>query len=49
VPFADVKARPAQALGVELHVLPDLDHLEEFSRLDPVMPLVFPFLEPLGL
>lgn len=39
----------AEALGVELHVLPGLDHLEEFSRLDLVMPLVLGFLEPLGL
>jgi pimeloyl-ACP methyl ester carboxylesterase len=39
----------AEALGAELHVLPGLDHLEEFSRLDLVVPLVLRFLEPLGL
>lgn len=37
------------ALGVELQVLSDLDHLEAFSRLDLVMPVVLRFLEPLGL
>jgi pimeloyl-ACP methyl ester carboxylesterase len=41
--------KTSDALGVELHVLPDLDHLEAFSRLDLVMPLVLGFLEPLGL
>ena len=39
----------ADALGVELQVLPALDHLEAFSRLDLVMPLVREFLEPLEL
>ncbi|HEY8867965.1 MAG TPA: alpha/beta hydrolase [Candidatus Limnocylindrales bacterium] len=45
----DTDRATAEALGAEFHVLPDLDHLEEFSRLDLVMPLVFGFLEPLGL
>jgi pimeloyl-ACP methyl ester carboxylesterase len=39
----------AAALGVPLHVLPGLDHLQAFSRIDLVMPLVLAFLEPLGL
>lgn len=37
--------KTADALGVELHVLEDLDHLQEFSRLDLVIPLVDDFLE----
>lgn len=41
--------RTSDALGVELHVLPGLDHLQAFSRLDLVMPLVLEFLGPLGL
>jgi pimeloyl-ACP methyl ester carboxylesterase len=41
--------KTADALGVELHVLPGLDHLQGFSRVDLVMPLVLGFLEPLGL
>ena len=41
--------RTADALGVELHVLPGLDHLRGFSRIDLVMPVVLAFLEPLGL
>jgi len=41
--------KTSDALGVELHVLPGLDHLQAFSRLDLVMPLVLGFLEPLGL
>jgi hypothetical protein len=46
---AQAERKTADALGVGLHVLPDLDHLEAFSRLDLVMPLVLGFLEPLGL
>lgn len=42
-------SRTADALGVEVRVLPDLDHLETFSRLDLVMPIVRGFLGPLGL
>jgi len=41
--------KTSDALGIELRVLPDLDHLQAFSRLDLVMPLVLGFLEPLGL
>lgn len=39
----------AEVTGAELHVLPGLNHLEAFSRLDLVMPIVFGLLEPLGL
>ena len=45
----DEERRTSDALGVELQVLPGLDHLQAFSRLDLVMPLVLGFLEPLGL
>jgi pimeloyl-ACP methyl ester carboxylesterase len=46
----EAEAKPvAAALGVELHVLPECDHLDAFSRLDLVMPIVNGFLEPLGL
>ena len=41
--------RTADALGVELHVLPGLDHLEGFARVDLVAPLVLGFLESLRL
>jgi pimeloyl-ACP methyl ester carboxylesterase len=41
----DEERMTADALGVELQVLPALDHLEAFSRLDLVMPLVQGFLE----
>jgi hypothetical protein len=41
--------KTSDALGVELQVLPDLDHLQAFSRLDVVMPLVLGFLDRLGL
>ena len=47
--YPEEERKTSDALGVELHVLPDLDHLEAFSRLDLVMPLVLGFLEPLGL
>lgn len=39
----------ARATGADYHILPGLDHLEAFSRLDLVMPLVFGFLGPRGL
>lgn len=39
----------ADDLRTELHVLPGLDHLQSFSRLDLVMPLVLAFLGPRGL
>ena len=39
----------AAAMGVEPHLLADLDHLEAFSRLDLVMPLVVGFLERHGI
>ncbi len=45
----EAERKTSDALGVELQVLPDLDHLEAFSRLDLVMPLVLAFLLPLGL
>jgi pimeloyl-ACP methyl ester carboxylesterase len=45
----DVAKTVADALNVKLHVLPGLDHLRAFSRLDLVLPLVLGFLEPLGL
>lgn len=45
----DVATVVADALGVKPNVLPGLDHLQAFSRLDLVMPLVLAFLEPLGL
>jgi pimeloyl-ACP methyl ester carboxylesterase len=41
--------KTSDALGVDLHLLPGLDHLQTFSRLDLVMPLVLGFLEALGL
>ena len=41
--------KTAEALGVECRVLADLDHLQGFSRIDLVMPVVLAFLEPLGL
>ena len=44
-----VARKLADTLGVELNVLPGLDHLEAFSRLDLVMPLVLGFLESHGL
>ena len=39
----------AGTIKAEVHVLPGLDHLQAFSRLDLVMPLVLAFLEPLEL
>lgn len=36
-------------LGVDVHFLPDCDHLQAFSRLDLVLPLVIDFLEARGL
>src|SRR6266542_1382871 len=39
----------ADTLSPKLHIIPGLDHLKAFSRLALVMPLVFGFLEPLGL
>ena len=39
----------AEALGVQLQVLPELNHVETFSRLDLVMPQVKGFLGALGL
>jgi pimeloyl-ACP methyl ester carboxylesterase len=45
----EVERKTADALGVELHVLEDLDHLQEFSRLDLVVPLVQDFLESVSL
>jgi pimeloyl-ACP methyl ester carboxylesterase len=40
--------RIASGLGLDVVVLPELDHLEAFSRLDLVMPPVLRFLESLG-
>ena len=45
----DEEKKTADALGVDLHVVSDLDHLQGFSRVDLVMPLVLGFLESLGL
>jgi pimeloyl-ACP methyl ester carboxylesterase len=45
----DVANTVADALGVKLHVIPGLDHIQAFSRPDLVMPLVLEFPEPLGL
>jgi len=45
----DEERKTADALGVECHVVADLDHLQGFSRIDLVMPIVLGFLEPLGL
>ena len=45
----DVAKTVADALSAKLDVIPGLDHLQAFSRLDLVMPLVLAFLEPLGL
>ena len=39
----------ADALGAELHILPGIDHIRSFSRIDLVMPLVLEFLERLRL
>jgi pimeloyl-ACP methyl ester carboxylesterase len=47
--YPDEERKTSDALGVDLQVLPDLDHLEAFSRIDLVMPLVLAFLVPLGL
>ena len=41
--------KTADALGVDLQVLPGMDHLQEFSRTDLVFPLVDSFLETHGL
>jgi pimeloyl-ACP methyl ester carboxylesterase len=46
---AALAAESVDALGVAVDVLPNCDHLEAFSRLDLVMPLVFGFLGPRGL
>jgi pimeloyl-ACP methyl ester carboxylesterase len=43
----DQPRKTADALGADLHVLPDLNHVESFSRLDLVMPRVNRFLEQL--
>jgi pimeloyl-ACP methyl ester carboxylesterase len=45
----DVATVVADALRVKPHILPGLNHLQAFSRLDIVMPLVLGFLRPLGL
>lgn len=45
----DIAREMAHDLGVEVQLMPDCDHLEAFSRLDLVMPIVLGFLEPLGL
>lgn len=46
--YPEEERKTSDALGVDLQVLPDLDHLEAFSRLDLVMPMVIAFLEHLG-
>jgi hypothetical protein len=45
----DEEKKTADALSVDLHVVLDLDHLQGFSRVDLIMPLVLGFLESLGL
>ena len=45
----DGAKRCADALGVEVRVMPGLDHLQAFSRIDLVLPLVLGFLGPLRL
>lgn len=45
----DVTRTVADALGAELRLMPGLDHLQAFSRIDLVIPFVLDFLEPLGL
>jgi pimeloyl-ACP methyl ester carboxylesterase len=45
----DAATRDAEALGAELQILPDLDHLEAFSRLDLVMPAIVAFLRSHGI
>ena len=45
----DLAQALADALHVELQIMPGLDHLQAFSRLDLVMPVVVGFLEHLGL
>jgi pimeloyl-ACP methyl ester carboxylesterase len=47
--YPEEERKNSDALDVELQVLPDLDHLEVFSRLDLVMPVVLGFLESRGL
>lgn len=46
---APVVAESVDKLRVQVEFLPDCDHLEAFSRLDLVMPIVFGFLGPRGL
>jgi len=46
---AEVPNVSAGILGTEIHLLADCDHLEAFSRLDLVMPIVRRFLESHGL
>jgi len=45
----DEEKKTADALGADLHVVSDLDHLQGFSGVDLIMPLVLGFLESLGL
>jgi pimeloyl-ACP methyl ester carboxylesterase len=45
----ETATRDAEALGAELEILPDLDHLEAFSRLDLVMPAISAFLGSHGI
>jgi pimeloyl-ACP methyl ester carboxylesterase len=47
--YPDEGRRTAEVLGVDLRVLPGLDHLQGFSRTDLVFPLVDEFLETRGL
>ena len=45
----DLAGTLAESLDADLEVMPGLDHLEAFSRLDLVVPIVRRFLEPIGL
>ena len=47
--YPDESRSTADALGVELSVMPGLDHLHGFSRTDLVFPLVDAFLQTHGL
>jgi pimeloyl-ACP methyl ester carboxylesterase len=47
--FPEAQVGNAAALGVEVTVVPGLDHVDGFGRADLVMPLVLDFLVRLGL
>ena len=45
---SDAATTVADGLNVKVQMLPGLDHIQAFSRLDLVVPLVLGFLEPSG-